>query len=60
MNEANNVIIHHMSDGSVRNSVEGVFIPIQFKEIYELAYTKRNKGEKQDGNCNKSGNFKEE
>ena len=48
------MIIHHMSDGTIRKSIEGVHIPTNFNKVYELAYKKRIKGEKQNGNDNTS------
>ena len=51
------MIIHHMSDGTIRQNIEGVVIPRKFDKIYELAYKKRIKGEHQNGNENKSGNI---
>lgn len=35
------MIIHHMSDGSVRKSIEGFIIPKSFEKVYELANKKR-------------------
>lgn len=46
------MIIHHMSDGSIRKSMDGVIIPRNFEKIYTLANHK--KKEIQNGNCIKS------
>lgn len=51
------MIIHHMSDGTTRKSIEGVRIPTNFDKVYALAYKKRVKGELQNGNKNKSSNI---
>ena len=51
------MIIHHMSDGSVRDSIEGFVIPKKFEEVYILA-NKKSK-ENQNGNSNKSRNIGE-
>lgn len=32
-----NLVIHHMSDGSIRDSVDGMVIPKKFESIYILA-----------------------
>lgn len=48
------MIIHHMSDGTIRKSIEGVRIPTKFDSVYALAYKKRVKGEKQNGNSDSS------
>ena len=31
------MIIHHMSDGSIRDSIDGMVIPKKFESIYILA-----------------------
>lgn len=51
------MIIHHMSDGTIRENIEGVVIPRRFDKIYELAYKKRIRGERQNGNEDKSSNI---
>lgn len=52
------MIIHHMSDGSIRNSIEGVVIPSRFENVYRLANNKR-RDLKIHGNISKSGNIRE-
>ena len=37
MNGVSNLVIHHMSDGSIRDSVDGMVIPKKFESIYILA-----------------------
>lgn len=32
-----NLVIHHMSDGSIRDSIDGMVIPKKFENIYILA-----------------------
>ena len=51
------MIIHHMSDGTVRKSIDGVCVPRQLNKVYELAYKKQFKGELQNGNKNKSSDI---
>ena len=51
------MIIHHMSDGTIRQNIEGVVIPRKFDKIYELAYKKRIRGENQNGNKDKSSDI---
>lgn len=46
------MIIHHMADGSIRNSIDGIIIPRSFKNTYELA--NRIKKESSNGNGTKS------
>lgn len=46
------MIIHHMSDGSIRNNIDGVVIPKSLKKVYEMANIK--KKEIQNGNSTKS------
>ena len=55
------MIIHHMSDGSIRKSIEGVVIPLSFKNVYTLANKKNleRKKENQNGNSDTSGDFRE-
>lgn len=36
MNGVSNLVIHHMSDGSIRDSVDGMVIPKKFESIYIL------------------------
>lgn len=50
------MIIHHMSDGSVRKSIEGLVIPSRFEQVYILANKKKleRKKELQNGNSGKS------
>ena len=31
------MVIHHMSDGSIRDSIDGMVIPKKFESIYILA-----------------------
>ena len=52
------MIIHHMSDGTVRKSIEGVHIPRQFNKVYELAHKNALKGKSQNGNKDKSSDIK--
>jgi len=49
------MIIHHMSDGTVRKSIEGVIVPITFSNVYKLA--QNNKRGNQNGNSNTSGDI---
>lgn len=55
------MIIHHMSDGTVRKSIEGVVVPSSFEQVYILAHKKKleRKKEIQNGNSNTSGDFRE-
>lgn len=46
------MIIHHMADGSTRNSIDGIIIPKSFKNIYNLA--NKIKKESSNGNGTKS------
>ena len=46
------MIVHHMADGSTRDSIDGIIIPKNFKNIYELA--NRIKKESSNGNSVKS------
>lgn len=55
------MIIHHMSDGTIRNSIEGVVIPTTLERVYILA--KKNgviKKENRNGNSNTSRDFRKE
>lgn len=55
------MIIHHMSDGTIRHSIEGVVIPPTLKNVYILA--KKNgviKKENGNGNSNTSRDFRKE
>lgn len=52
------MIIHHMSDGTIRNSIEGVRIPKRFDKVYELAHKNALKGNSQNGNKDKSSDIK--
>lgn len=36
------MIIHHMSDGSIRNNIEGLIIPKSFVTVYEITNRKVN------------------
>lgn len=49
------MIIHHMSDGSVRKSIEGLVVPSRFEQVYILAQKMKRKKELQNGNSGKSG-----
>lgn len=31
------MIIHHMSNGTIRESIDGVIVPRKFEKIYEMA-----------------------
>ena len=46
-----------MSDGTTRKSIDRMPIPIKFDKVYELAYKKHIKGERQNGNKDKSINI---
>lgn len=35
------MIIHHMSDGTIRDSIDGVVIPRKFESVYILANKRR-------------------
>lgn len=50
------MVIHHMADGTVRNSIEGLRIPKSFEGVYKIANRRR---EIKDGNNNKSRIVKE-
>ena len=52
------MIIHHMSDGTTRKSIDGMRIPTKFDKVYALAYKKRVKGDSQNGNKGKSSDLK--
>lgn len=55
------MIIHHMSDGTIRHSIEGVVIPPTLKNVYILAKTGRVKKEEfKNGNSNTSRDFRKE
>lgn len=49
------MIIHHMSDGTIRKSVEGVIIPRQMDKVYSLVHRKALKEKKQNDNSNTTG-----
>ena len=51
------MIIHHMRDGSIRESIEGMVIPASFENIYKLV--QMSKKEHRNGNVDKSRNFRE-
>ena len=51
------MIIHHMSDGTIRQNIEGVVIPRKFDKVYALAYKKRIRSGHQNGNKDKSSNI---
>ena len=51
------MIIHHMSDGTIRKSVDGVRIPTKFNKVYELAYKNSLKEKNKNGNCDTSRNL---
>ena len=50
------MIIHHMSDGSIRKSIEGLVVPSRFEQVYILAQKKKleRKKEFQNGNSDQS------
>lgn len=52
------MIIHHMSDGTIRNSIEGVRIPKRFDKVYMIAHKNALKEKNQNGNKDKSSNIK--
>lgn len=35
------MVIHHMADGSIRDSIEGMKIPKSFNKVYEMIYISR-------------------
>lgn len=51
------MIIHHMSDGTTRKSIEGVYIPKQFDKVYMIAHKNALKEKNQNGNENKSSDI---
>jgi hypothetical protein len=51
------MIIHHMRDASIRHSIEGMVIPMNFDGVYKMA--QMSKREHQNGNSNTSRNFSE-
>ena len=55
------MIIHHMSDGTIRDSIEGCVIPKQLSSVYTLVMSSRlNKNLKENdrnGNSNTSGDI---
>ena len=50
------MIIHHMRDGSIRDSIEGMIVPVSFENIYKLA--RMGKKEHRHDNIDTSGNFR--
>jgi hypothetical protein len=49
------MVIHHMVDGTIRHSIDGLIIPKSFVTVYELANKRRGI---QNGNSNTSGTIK--
>lgn len=47
------MIFHHMADGSVRDSIDGVVIPKNFTNIYELINRRKVAGVDDDGDTGK-------
>lgn len=55
------MIIHHMSDGTIRNSIEGIVVPTTLEKVYILAKKNRaSKKENKNGNSNTSRDFRKE
>lgn len=52
------MIIHHMSDGTIRNSIEGVYIPKRFDKVYMIAHKHSLREKNQNDNKDKSYNIK--
>jgi hypothetical protein len=46
-----------MSDGTIRNSIEGVYIPKRFDKVYMIAHKNALKEKNQNGNKDKSSNI---
>lgn len=53
------MIIHHMADGTIRKSIDGLIVPKSFENIYTLVKKKRNK-EHENVNNSKSGDIRKE
>jgi hypothetical protein len=44
------MIIHHMRNGSIRESIEGAVVPASFEHIYKLVHVSRKGNQNGDGN----------
>ena len=52
------MIIHHMRDGTIRESIDGMVIPASFENVYKLVQV--SKKENKNGDSDTSRDFRKE
>lgn len=50
------MIIHHMSDGAIRENIEGVILPKSFNKVYSMIHSKKKVSQNEDSSKSKTIN----